>query len=52
VCALAVPFVLVTGVRHVASSSIMRVLAVVPIAYVVWLLVVIRHELDSIQHLL
>lgn len=49
---LAVPVALVTGVRHIASSSIMRAVAIVAIPYMVRLLVVIRHELDSIQHLL
>jgi hypothetical protein len=52
VFAVAVPFALVTGVRHIAASSIMRAIAIVAIPYAVWLLVVIRHALDSIQHLL
>ena len=52
VFALFVPFALVTGVRHVAGSSIVWASAIVAIPYVVWLLVVVRNARDSIQHLL
>ncbi len=52
VFALFIPFALVTGVRHVAGSSVMRAIAMIAIPYAVWILVIVRHALDSIQHLL
>jgi len=52
VFAAAVPFALVTGVCHVAGSSIMRTIAIVALPYSVWLHIIVRHALDSVQHLL
>jgi hypothetical protein len=47
-----VPFALVTGVRHVTGSSVVRASGIVAIPYVVWMAVVVRYLLNSIQHLL
>jgi hypothetical protein len=47
-----VPFALVTGVRHVFRTSTLAAIAVVAVPYLIWLVVVVRHSLGAIQHLL
>ena len=46
------PLALVTGVRHVFQLGLPRAVLAVAVPYVAWLLVVARHVLGQVQHLL